>query len=288
VYAAPFAYVRAGSFAEAVALLADAGEDARVLAGGQSLVPLMMLRMAQPSVLVDIGGAGERSIERADGRVVLSALARHVDLERSDVVATGCPLLAEAAALVGNVRVRHRGTLGGSLAHAEATAELPVAAVALGASVVARGPDGERAIPAAELAVTHLTTSLAAGEVITRVEVPVAAGRQGSAFVELAPRAGDFALVSAAAVVTLDDGGRVAAARVVLGAIADRPVDVSELAAPLAGDVPDAGAAREVGRAAADTVDPVDGRHATAAYRKRMVAVLVERALVTAAGRAAA
>jgi carbon-monoxide dehydrogenase medium subunit len=286
VYAAPFAYARAASFDEAVALLAATGEDARVIAGGQSLVPLMMLRMAQPSVLVDIGGAGDRSIERVDGRLVVSALARHVDLERSAAAREACPMIAEAAGLIGNVRVRHRGTLGGSLAHAEATAEWPCVAVVLEATVVAHGPGGERAIPAADLFVTHLTTSLAAGEVITRVEFPVLSGRRGSSFVELARRAGDFALAEAAAVVSLDDAGRCTSARVVLGAVADRPVDVSALASPLVGAEPDAEAARAIGRAAAEAVDPAAGRHASAAYRRRMVAVLVERALVTAAVRA--
>jgi CO/xanthine dehydrogenase FAD-binding subunit len=287
VYAAPFAYARAGSFDEAVALLAEAGEDARVIAGGQSLVPLMMLRMAQPSLLVDIGGAGPRSIERVDGRLVVSALARHADLQRSAAVAEACPLLAEAAAHIGNVRVRHRGTLGGSLAHAEATAELPCVAVALGATVFAKGPEGERAIPSADLAVTHWTTSLAPAEVITRVELPAAGPRQGSAFVELARRAGDFALVEAAAVVDLDEAGAIGGARAVLGAVADRPVDVSELVAPLVGAAPDAEAVRAVGRAVSEAVDPVDGRHASAAYRKRMAGVLVERALTLAAARAA-
>jgi|SRR5919108_1484375 CO/xanthine dehydrogenase FAD-binding subunit len=286
MYAAPFEYVRASSWSEAVQRLSEGGEDARVIAGGQSLVPMMMLRLAEPPVLVDIGGADERTIERANGALVLSALARHVDLEWSPVVHEACPVLAEAAGHIGNVRVRHRGTIGGSLAHAEPTAELPCLAVALGASVRTLGPDGERTIPADELFVTHLTTSLQPGEVITHVEIPAARPRQGSCFVEMARRTGDFALVEVAAVVDLDTDDRCTGARLVVGATADRPTDVSSAAEPLIGEEPTARAAHEAGRAAAEALEIGPSTHASAGYRQEMVGVLAERALLTAAARA--
>src|SRR5919197_15687 len=226
MYAAPFEYVRASSWSEAVQRLSEGGEDARVIAGGQSLVPMMMLRLAEPPVLVDIGGADERTIERANGALVLSALARHVDLQWSPVVHDACPVLAEAAGHIGNVRVRHRGTIGGSLAHAEPTAELPCLAVALGASVRTLGPDGERTILADELCT---------------------------------------------------------GARLVVGATADRPTDVSSAAEPLIGEEPTERAAHEAGRAAAEALEIGPSTHASAGYRQEVVGVLAERALLTAA-----
>jgi carbon-monoxide dehydrogenase medium subunit len=286
MYAAPFEYVRASSWSEAVAQLAAAGEDARVIAGGQSLVPMMMLRIAEPTVLVDIGGAAERTIERSNGTLVVSALARHVDLESSAVAREACPMLAEAAGLIGNVRVRHRGTIGGALAHGEPTAEWPCLAVALGATIHAQGPAGERAIAADDLFVTHLTTSLEPGEVITRIELPVLRPGQGSCFVELARRAGDFAMVEVAALLTLGDEGTCTEARVVVGATADRPADVSSAAAALLGQDPGERLAGEVARAAADEVEVGPSTHASAGYRREMVSVLVKRAVLAAAARA--
>src|SRR5579884_2894258 len=199
MYAAPFEYVRACTWPDAVARLEELGEDARVIAGGQSLVPMMMLRLAEPAALVDVASAAERSIERSNGSLIVSALTRHVELERDETIRAGCPMLSEAARLIGNVRVRHRGTIGGSLAHAEATAELPCVAVALGGSVHTLGPSGPRAVPASELFVTHLTTSLGPSEVITGIELPVLAAGQGSACLEMARRPGGFGLAEGGA-----------------------------------------------------------------------------------------
>jgi CO/xanthine dehydrogenase FAD-binding subunit len=288
MYAAAFDYVRASSWSDAVSALAQAGEDARVIAGGQSLVPMMLLGLAQPATLVDVGSIEKPRIERRDGALVLSALTRHVDLESSAEIETACPMLAEAARLIGNIRVRHRGTIGGSLAHAEPTAELPCVAIAHGATVRALGPDGERAIPAAELFVTHFTTSLRAGEVITSIEFPALGGGQGSCFLELARRPGDFAMVNVAAVVSLADGGQVRDARVVVGATGDRPAEHSDCARALHGEPFEDGAASEVGKAVAREVEVGPSTHAGADYRREMVAVLVKRALRTAVVAAAA
>jgi carbon-monoxide dehydrogenase medium subunit len=285
MYAAAFEYVRAGSWQDAVERLVEGGEDGRVIAGGQSLVPMMLLRLAEPTVLVDVGGAGERTIERRDSTVVVSALVRHVDLESSAAVREACPMLAEAAGQVGNLRVRNRGTIGGSLAHGEATAEFPCVSVALGATVYALSPRGERAIPASELFVTHLTTTLASDEVITRVELPVLGARQGSCFVELARRPGDFALAEAAAVVTLSEDRRCADLRLVVGAVSDRAVDCSQLASGLRGQQPEAESVDEVSRAVAAGVEVGPSSHASEDYRREMVAVLVKRALLTASAR---
>ncbi len=281
----PFDYVRAESWADAVGLLAS-DREARVIAGGQSLVPMMMLRLSSPSLLVDLGRIESRGIELRDGLLVLSALTRHVDLERSDLVRVNCPMMAEAAAHIGNVRVRHRGTLGGSLANGESSAELACVSVAQRASVNVLGPEGGRVVPAAELFVSELVTSLAPGEVITSVEMPALRAGQGSSFVELVRRAGDFALVEVAALVTLDDARRVTSARLVLGATGDRPADHSDAAETLYGRVIDEQGVAEVAQRIAGAAQVGPHVHAGPAYRRSMVEVLMRRALKRAADRA--
>lgn len=285
MYAAPFDYVRASSWPEAVERLAEGGDDARVIAGGQSLVPMMMLRLTEPRLLVDVGGADSRTIERSNGRLILSALVRHSDLEASSDVREARPVLADAAAHIGNVRVRNRGTIGGSLAHGEPTAELACLAVALGARLRVLGPEGERTIPADEFFVSHFTTALAGGEVITTVEIPVAVPGEGAGFAELTRRAGDFALVEVAAVLGLDRVGTCRDARVVVGATAERPLAMAE-AEVLVGREATERTFAEVGKAVAHSVEIGSSDHASESYRREMVAVLVRRALRAAAGRA--
>jgi CO/xanthine dehydrogenase FAD-binding subunit len=286
MYAESFDYQRASSWEEAVALLADAGDEARAIAGGQSLVPMMLLRIANPRLLVDIGALEPGAIERRNGRVVLSGLVRHVELEHSTLLADIAPLLVEAAAQIGNLRVRHRGTLGGSLAHAEPTAELPCGLVALEATVFTLGPGGERPIPAAELVVSHFTTSLDPGELITRVEFPAPSPGQGTAFAEYAARPGDFALAEAAAVVTVAADRRIAKLRLVVSGISDRPLEVSGLAPFVTGERASRALMERAGRAVAEGTDVGPGNHAGAEYRKSLLAVVVGRALLTAAARA--
>ncbi len=286
MYSAPFEYLRASSWEDAVAKLERGDEDGHVLAGGQSLVPMMMLGLAAPTLLVDVGGAAERTIELRDGSLVLSALVRHVDLEQSDVVREACPMLTEAVKHIGNVRVRHRGTIGGSLAHAEATAELAAVAVAHRATAYVLGPRGERTVPAADLFVTHLTTSLEPAEVITGVVFPVGGPRTGSCFLEMARRAGDFAIAEVAATVSIDEAGRYDEVRLVVGAVADRPADVSDAAGVLIGASPADAAVAELARAVADQVEIGPSSHASTDYRREMVAVLIERAVQTASARA--
>jgi carbon-monoxide dehydrogenase medium subunit len=288
MYAAPFLYERVASWQEAVAALAAGDEDARVIAGGQSLVPMMMLRVSEPPLLVDVSAAAQRTIDRVDGTLVLSALVRHADLVCSPEVRTSSPVLADGAGHIGNVRVRHRGTLGGSIAHGEPTAELACIAVVLGATITVLGPGGERSIPASDFFVTHFTTALEPGEIVTGITVPVDGPGVGSGFEEMARRIGDFAMAEAAARVALDGDGRCTAARVVLSAIADRPIDVSELdcVGSLVGSRLNEDAAAAAGRAAAEKVEIGPSTHGSESYRRRMVAVLVKRALVSAADRA--
>jgi len=269
-------YVRASSFEEAAGLLAELGEDARVIAGGQSLVPMMNLRLAQPAVLVDLAGAGEPSFER-DGGVVVGALTRHCDLERSAVLAEECPILAEAARFIGNVRVRNRGTIGGSLAHADPAGELPCVTVALGASIKTVSPRGPRVLPAGEFFQTHYTTALAQDEVVTHVDVPALPPWTGWSFQELARRVGDFAVSGVAALVTLDGEG-CRDARLVACAVAERPLELTDAEAVLRGAKPE------------EVLDELERRVCAAVssngYKATVTGVLARRAVVEAVRRA--
>jgi aerobic carbon-monoxide dehydrogenase medium subunit len=280
-----FDYVAAGSYDEAVRLLAAGGEDAKILAGGQSLMPMLNLRLAHPDLLIDINEADQRPPAVADGLLRLSALTRHRVLLEHDLVRQHCPLLADAVRHVGNVRVRNRGTIGGSLAHADPTSEIGCCALVTGARVVVRGPGGERSVPAGELFDTYWTTTLAAGEVITDVLIPVARPRQGWSFQEMVRRTSDFAIVAVAALVELDQHtDTIAAARVALAGVADRVTLADpDLLAGLAlghGDV-DAAAAAIAGR-----LEPATDVHASGEYRRRLARVLITRALRQACTRA--
>jgi aerobic carbon-monoxide dehydrogenase medium subunit len=289
--APPFEYVAAGSYEEAVRLLADGGDEAKVLAGGQSLMPMLNLRLARPELLIDINRADDRPPSVADGVLRLPALTRHRVLLEHDLVRRHCPLLAAAVWHVGNVRVRNRGTVGGSLAHADPTSEIGTCALATGAQVIARGPGGDRTVPVSELFVSYWTTALAETEIITDVLVPVARPRQGWSFQEMVRRTSDFAIVAVAAVVELDErADRIAAARVALAGVADRVMLAGpELLTGLigstvtgSGDAAAGAAARIAGR-----VDPADDVHASGEYRRRLVRVLTGRALREACARAA-
>src|SRR5579875_1819278 len=300
--AAPaFDYAAAASYDEAVRLLAAAGDEAKILAGGQSLLPMLNLRLARPALLIDINPADQRQPSlAAAGRAAaggqaghdggsllrLPALTRHRVLLEHDLVRRWCPLLAEAARHVGNVRVRNRGTVGGSLAHADPASEIGCCALAAGARIVARGPDGDRTVPAGELFAGYWTTTLAASEVITDVLIPAARPRQGWSFHEMVRRTSDFAIVAVAALVELDERAeRIAAARVALAGVADRVTLAGpELLAGLAG-----GAAEDIDAAAAavaDSLRPASDVHASGSYRRRLARVLTARALRQARARA--
>ena len=286
MYAEPFDYAAARSWDEAVDLLRENGEDAKVIAGGQSMIPMMTLRLAMPTFLVDVNDADRSRIERRGDRISISAVTRHAELERSPGLATDCPMLAEAASLVGNIRVRHRGTIGGSLAHADPAAELPCAAVALGAELQTLGPGGERRIPAGEFFDSFFTTALQPGELVTGVEVPTIPRGTGWSFVELLRRTSDFAVVAVAALVTLDGRGLGTVAKLAAAGVGDRPVGLTHAAEALLGGSVDDGSAAEAGRRAAAAVDPSAATHASSDYRRAMLEVMVRRAVLQAAGRA--
>jgi carbon-monoxide dehydrogenase medium subunit len=286
VYAAPFEYLRAGSWEEAVALLDEHGDDALVIAGGQSLVPLMMLRLADPAVLVDLADVGAGPIEEADGHLVVPALTRHVDLEESELLRGACGVVGEAAAHIGNLRVRNRGTLGGSLAHADPSAELPCVALALGGRVRTLGPGGSRTLAADDLFAGYFETALAPGVLITHVELPALPERCGAAFAELARRPGDFATVEVTAVVTLAEDGTCRDARLAAGAVAHRPLDLSGSVAGLVGEPVTETSVAAAARAAAADVEITLTAHGSREYQRQMLEVFAGRALRAAAARA--
>jgi carbon-monoxide dehydrogenase medium subunit len=288
---APFDYVAVASYQEAVQQLRDHGEDAKVLAGGQSLMPMLNLRLARPAVLVDINGADQRTPDVQAGMLRLPALTRHRTLLEHGLVRRHGPLLADAVRHLGNVRVRNRGTIGGSLAHADPTSEIGACALALGAQVLVHGPGGERTIPVRDLFVTYLTTALEQPEVITDVLVPAARPRQGWAFHEMVRRTSDFAIVAVAVWLELEEHANVIrGVRVALAGVADRVVLADPgLLASLPGTAPDGPGGPAFAQAAdalADSVAPSSDVHASGDYRRRLVRVLSARALAGAFGRA--
>jgi carbon-monoxide dehydrogenase medium subunit len=284
---APFEYHAPTTVAEAAALLHDLGDDARPLAGGQSLVPLMALRLSRPAHLVDLNGIEELAgVESsADGGLTIGALVRQRAAERSPVVAERCPLLAEALPFLAHAAIRTRGTIGGSVAHADPAAELPAVCTALEAQIVARSVDGERTVAAADFFVSHFTTALAADEILTSVRIPPAAPRTGFAFDEVSRRHGDFALVAAAAMVRLD-GGVIAEARLAFAGVAATPVRAAIAEARLAGERPDDKLFEAAAADVAAGLDPPDDLHATARYRIHVAALLTRRLLSRAVERA--
>jgi len=279
---APFEYYRAGSLDEAVGLLIQHGPEARILSGGQSLLPLMKLRLARPSALVDLGRVRELDyVREADGRLAFGAMAR-LDVLESDVVRSRCPLLAEAARHIGHPAIRHRGTVCGSLAHADPAAELPVLALALDAEVVATGRDGPRVIPAADFFVTMFSTRLEPGEILSEARFPAISPAVGWGFVELSRHPGDFAIAIAAAVLEMRPDGRIGKARIALGAVAERAIRCQDAEAVLLDQRPGPPAFQSAAEAAAAPLDPPSDVHGSSGYRRHLANVLVRRALVQA------
>src|SRR5438445_333491 len=242
--AVPFEYHAPATLEEVIALLRKHGDEAKPLAGGQSLVPLLTLRLARPAVLVDLNHLEElRAVRREGDALWIGALVRHRALERGEGALRACPLLQDAAALIGNVRVRALGTIGGSLAHADPAAELPAVVQALDGTVALRGPQGERHVPAGDFFVGALTTALGPAEVIVGVRLPVLGPGVGYAVEEFSRRAGDFAVVAAIAVVELRSPGEIARARVALAGVGSTPRRLPGVEAALAGQLPGARAA---------------------------------------------
>ena len=285
---APFAYQAPESLAATLDLLAQHGGDAKLLAGGQSLIPVMNFRLAQPALLVDLNRLAELDFVRrsADGGLAIGAMTRQRRLEREPLVAELAPLLAEAVPFVAHPQIRNRGTVGGSLAHADPAAELPAVAVALDARFRLVRQGGERRVAARDFFAGLFATALEPDEVLAEVEIPPLLPRTGWAFMEVARRHGDYAQVGIAALVTLDEAGRCAASRLVYLSVGDAPVETQGAARALAGEVLSPEAIRAAAEAAGEEIDPTGDIHASADFKRHLARVLARRALATAAERA--
>ena len=283
----PFEYAAPRKTDEAVALLAQHGDRAKVLAGGQSLLPLLNFRLARPEVLIDVNRVAELAYVRPlESGVALGALTRQDALERADVVRSRLPIVAEACRMIGHLPIRHRGTIGGSLAHADPAAELPAVMMALDAEITASRQGGRRTLPADQFFTGIFTTALEPDELLTEVRLPGLPPRTGSAFVEIARRAGDFALVGVAALVTVDDGGRATRARIALCGAGPTPIRAREAERVLVGARPDARALDEAADKLAAATDPPSDIHASAAFRRKLACHVGRQAIELAVRRA--
>jgi carbon-monoxide dehydrogenase medium subunit len=274
----PLVLERPHSLEEALALLAEHGDDAKVIAGGQSLVPLLNFRLAAPAVLVDLNRLPAlAAIDVADGSVRVGALCSQRVLERHGAALAACPLLPLALPYVGHVATRNRGTVGGSIAHADAAAELPLLLQTLGGSVEVTGQSGARLVPSEEFFVSHLTSCLEPDEIVTEVRFPAAGALWGAGFAEVAPRHGDYAVCAVACALRVENGV-VAEARLGAGAVSDRPLRLTAAECALAGTRCEPAALAAAAEEARGGVDPADGMHASAEYRRHLTGVLVGRA----------
>ncbi|MBC7342842.1 MAG: xanthine dehydrogenase family protein subunit M [Clostridia bacterium] len=280
-----FRYTAPSMVAEALDFLNEYGSDAKILAGGQSLVPMLNLRLARPKILVDINRVEELSFIRVEGdTLVIGALTRHAELEKSEIVKQNCPLLSEAAALIGSRAVRTRGTIGGSLAHCDPAAELPCVLHALGAEALVVSKQGERTISMDEFFITYFTTALRPDELIREIRVPVFTKRMGHAITEVWRRYGDFALVNVAAWIKTDSDEKVVGAGIALGGVGGSP-HKAKAADLLVGKRPDEKAIKETAEAVADEISPESDNIASSDYRRHLAKVLTRRALTLAAAR---
>ena len=279
----PFEYHAPTTLDEALALLAELGDEAKVLAGGQSLVPLLNFRLARPAHLVDLNRIPELAYIRAwDSGVAIGAMTRQRTAERDPLVAARAPLLRQGLAHVAHVPIRNRGTVGGNLAHADPASELPAVMAALGGRFVVRSLMGERMLAPDDFFLTYLTTTLEPTELLTEVRVPGLPPRTGTAFVELSRRHGDYAVVGVAALLTLREDGRCAEARIALTGVDATPVRGTPGEEALQDQVPSDDRFREAARLATLDLDPLSDLHASSTYRKEIAEVLIHRALAVA------
>lgn len=282
---APFKYAAPQTVDEALDLLAEYDHDGKVLAGGQSLVPLLNMRLARPSVLIDLNRvAGLDYIREDGGTVAIGAMTRQRTIERSPVVREKLPLLWEAIRYVGHPQIRNRGTIGGSLAHADPSAELPAVALAVDATLVTRSAGGGRTLSADGFFVSYLATALEPDELLTEIRLPVH-GHKRTAFLEVARRHGDFALAGVAAILGMTEG-TCTDVRLVFTGVGAIPTRVSEAEQALTGRRPDARALSDVSRVVSERLDPDSDIHASADYRRRVGGALAARAVAAAVTRA--
>ncbi|MGQ0796921.1 MAG: FAD binding domain-containing protein [Methanobacteriota archaeon] len=282
-----FDYRRPESLDGAVGLLREHGDRAKVLAGGQSLIPLMKLRLASPAVLIDLGRVPGLSILKEDGEFLrIGAMTRHRDLERTPLIRERYPLLADAARVLGDPQVRNLGTIGGSIAHADPAGDWGAALLAFDAKVLARGHSGERTIPIDEFFKDTFATALKAGEILTEVRLPKPGARAGGAYAKLKRKTGDFATVAAAAQLELDGGGKLMKVRIGLAAVGATPVRARHAEDALRGTPADTAHLAEAAKLAVQDAKPTPDLRGSAEYKRAMVEVFTRRALERAVERA--
>jgi len=285
MFSASFDYHRAGSLGEAVSLL-QSQSGAKVLAGGHSLLPMMKLRLAQPGALIDIGHLDElKGVERHGNHLHIGALTTHREVATSGAVREHCAVLAEAAGKIGDPQVRNVGTVGGNIAHADPASDLPAVFVALGATVHLTGPDGDRQVAAKDFFLGLLSTDLRAGELLTRVDVPILRPGTGSAYLKLEHPASGYAVVGAAAVMTLDGSGRCQAAALGLNGVAATPVDGGVVAQALVGQEPTDEALAAAVSQNLSVDDPLGDNFASGEFRVHLAKTYGKRALAAARDR---
>jgi len=287
MYSAPFEYHAPGTLAEAIALLGRYGDEAKVLAGSQSLVPLMKLRLAQPAHLVDLRKIeGLIGVREAQGTLFIGALTTHAAVGASEVVRAKLPMVAEAANLIGDAQVRNLGTMGGSLAHADPAADWPAVLTALDASVVVAGPRGERTIKLDELIVGPLTTALQPGELLTQIRIPLPPARTAGAYEKLANPASRFALVGVAAEISLDAKGAIQWSRIALTWLGSKVARAGRVEQALQGKPADPATIKAAAARAAEGLDLRPDLTGSPAYKAQLAVVYTERAVLRASARA--
>jgi CO/xanthine dehydrogenase FAD-binding subunit len=284
---APFDYIAPSSLSEAIALLAKSDGEAKVLAGGQSLVPLLSMRFARPELLIDLAKIDElKYIRENAGHFEIGAMTSKREVELSPDVRSRQPVLHAATAMIGHPQIRNRGTMGGSMAQADPAAEYPAMAVALDAELVAQGPSGSRSIAAADFFITYLTTALAEDEILTEARIPVLAAGTGWSLQEVSRRHGDFAIVGAVVLLRLE-AGRCADTRIVVFGAGDKPLRIVEAEKLVNGEAPDEALFERAGEKVGEAIDePMSDTHATAEYRRDLARVLTRRGLGEALERA--
>jgi carbon-monoxide dehydrogenase medium subunit len=282
-----FEYVVPASLGEAVNLLQQHGGRAKILAGGHSLIPMMKLRLAAPEFLIDIGRIPELSYVKEDGdKIRIGALTTHHAIETSDAIQRRISALADAAGLIGDIQVRNKGTIGGSIAHSDPAADYPASILAFDATIVTLGPGGERQIPASKFFVDMMTTALELNEIVREIQIPVKSGTIGSAYLKMAQKASGFAICGAAAVVEIDKSGVLSNVAIGITGVGSHPFRAIKAEAALKGQAPDKSVLKKACEKAGDGIIALEDIHASADYRLDLACIFARRALERAIERA--
>ena len=282
-----FEYIVPTSLGDAVNLLQKHAGHAKILAGGHSLIPMMKLRLAAPELLIDIGRIPELTyVKEESGKIRIGALTTHHVIQSSDVIKRRLTALADAAGLIGDIQVRNKGTIGGSIAHADPAADYPAAILAFEATIVTLGPNGERRIPASKFFVDMMTTALEENEIVREIQIPIRTAKTGSAYLKMAQKASGFAICGAAAVVEIDNSGNLANVAVGITGVASHAFRATKTEASLKGQTPGGSVLKRACESASDGIIALEDIHASADYRLELARIYARRALETAIERA--